>query len=69
MSSSTTFELLGKPNVYDFKLSQRLSEVVRIISIEQCSTLTTSVIYWSEFLATDPKVPGLIPGATRFSEK
>jgi hypothetical protein len=24
---------------------------------------------WSEFLATDPEVPGSIPGATRFSEK
>jgi hypothetical protein len=24
---------------------------------------------WSEFLVTDPKVPGSIPGATRFSEK
>jgi hypothetical protein len=23
----------------------------------------------SEFLATDPEVPGLIPGASRFSEK
>jgi hypothetical protein len=26
-------------------------------------------IYTSEFLATDPEVPGSIPGATRFSEK
>jgi hypothetical protein len=25
--------------------------------------------YWSEFLATDPEVPGSIPGATRFPEK
>jgi hypothetical protein len=30
---------------------------------------TASVILWSEFLATDPDVPGWIPGATRFSEK
>jgi hypothetical protein len=30
---------------------------------------TASVVWWSEFLATDPEVPGLIPGATRFSEK
>jgi hypothetical protein len=30
---------------------------------------TTSVIYWSEFLATDPEVPGSIPGPTTFSEK
>jgi hypothetical protein len=28
-----------------------------------------SVVLWSEFLATDPEVPGSIPGATRFSEK
>jgi len=26
------------------------------------------VVYWSEFLATDAEVSGLIPGATRFSE-
>jgi hypothetical protein len=31
--------------------------------------LTASVVYWSEFLATDPEVAGSIPGATRFSEK
>jgi hypothetical protein len=31
--------------------------------------ITSSVVYWSEFLATDPEVPGWIPGATRFSEK
>jgi hypothetical protein len=30
---------------------------------------TASVVYWSEFLATVPEVPGSIPGATRFSEK
>jgi hypothetical protein len=24
---------------------------------------------WLEFFATDPEVPGSIPGATRFSEK
>jgi hypothetical protein len=28
-----------------------------------------SVVYWSEFLATDPEIPDSIPGATRFSEK
>jgi hypothetical protein len=27
------------------------------------------VVYWSEFLATDPEDPGSIPGATKFSEK
>jgi hypothetical protein len=29
---------------------------------------TASVVYWSEFLAADPEVPGSIPGAARFSE-
>jgi hypothetical protein len=30
---------------------------------------TSSVVQWSEFLATDPENPGSIPDATRFSEK
>jgi hypothetical protein len=30
---------------------------------------TASVVYWSEFLATDPEVLGSITGASRFSEK
>jgi hypothetical protein len=30
---------------------------------------TASVVQCSEFLATDPEVPGSIPGATRISEK
>jgi hypothetical protein len=30
---------------------------------------TASVVYWSEFLAIDPKVLGSIPGASRFSER
>ena len=29
---------------------------------------TASMVYWSEFLATDTEVPGSIPGAIRFSE-
>jgi hypothetical protein len=28
-----------------------------------------SVILWTEFLATDPEIPGSIPGATKFSER
>jgi hypothetical protein len=31
--------------------------------------MTAPVVYWSEFLATDPEVPDSIPGAARFSEK
>jgi hypothetical protein len=27
------------------------------------------ILKWSEFLPTDPEIPGSIPGATRFSEK
>jgi hypothetical protein len=30
--------------------------------------MTASVVYWSEFLAADPVVPGSIPGVARFSE-
>jgi hypothetical protein len=29
---------------------------------------TASVVYWSEFLPTDPEILGLIPGATKFPE-
>jgi hypothetical protein len=31
--------------------------------------ITASVVLCSEFLATDPEVPGSIPGTTRFSEQ
>jgi hypothetical protein len=31
--------------------------------------LATSMVWWSEFLATDTEILGSIPGATRFSEK
>jgi hypothetical protein len=27
---------------------------------------TASVVWWTEFLATDPEIPGSIPGATDF---
>jgi hypothetical protein len=33
------------------------------------SSMTASVVYWTEFLATDLEVLDSIPGATRFSEK
>jgi hypothetical protein len=42
------------------------------LSISQRIVANTSyyfVVYWSEFLATDPEIPGSIPGASRFSEK
>jgi hypothetical protein len=32
------------------------------------SSLTASVVYWPEFMAANPEVPGSIPGTTRFSE-
>jgi hypothetical protein len=38
-----------------------------VVSVLKQET-TASVVYWSEFLATDPEVPGSLPGATRFSE-
>jgi hypothetical protein len=37
--------------------------------IRQEGRWTASVVYWSEFLAADPEVPGSIPNAIRFSEK
>jgi hypothetical protein len=38
--------------------------------ISKCLTqlLTAFVVWWSEFLAANPGVPGSILGATRFSE-
>jgi hypothetical protein len=27
------------------------------------------LVYWSEFLTTDPEIPGSFPGVSRFSEK
>jgi hypothetical protein len=42
--------------------------VTRLFYENQDSYWTTSVVYWSEFLAADPEVPSSIPGATRFSE-
>jgi hypothetical protein len=38
-------------------------------SSSSSSSSTASAVYWSEFLATDPEVPGSVPGATRFSQK
>jgi hypothetical protein len=39
-----------------------------LFSIWNTEETTASVVYWSEFMATDTEVPGSIPGATRFSE-
>jgi hypothetical protein len=47
-------------------------EPIYVSTTERCNICldkTASVVYESEFLATDPEVPGSIPGATRFSEK
>jgi hypothetical protein len=33
------------------------------------NVLTACMVQWSEFLATDPEIPGSITGATRFPEK
>jgi hypothetical protein len=30
------------------------------------SRMTASVVWWSDFLAANPEVPGSIPGTTRF---
>jgi hypothetical protein len=44
-------------------LSRRKSKEAVAIHIA-----TASVVQWSEFLATGPEVPGMIPGVTSFSE-
>jgi hypothetical protein len=51
-----TFPVLGSEANLD------ISDFIQVI-------LTASVVEWSEFLATDPEVPGSVHGATRFSEK
>jgi hypothetical protein len=40
-----------------------------LFTVGSVRRVTASVVWWSEFLATDPEVPGSIHGATRFSEK
>jgi hypothetical protein len=50
---------------------KKYSEIKEVnVSITQgyIIPLTSSVAYWSEFLATDSEVLGSIPGATRFPE-
>jgi hypothetical protein len=32
-------------------------------------SVAASVVWWSEFLATDPEIPCSIPGSTKFCEK
>jgi hypothetical protein len=39
------------------------------VSTRVSKLVTASVVQRSEFLATDPEVPGSIPSATRLSEK
>jgi hypothetical protein len=50
--------------------SMRSSDTIFIrLVLLMFKCLTASMVKWSEFLPTDSKVPGSIPGATRFSEK
>jgi hypothetical protein len=56
--------------IYEVRLEMGSGSVTHLlIFIKIGSDMTASVVLWSEFLATDPEVPGSIPGATRFSEK
>jgi hypothetical protein len=44
--------------------------LARLIYLAQHNVdMTASVVWWSEFLATDPEDPGSTHGATAFSEK
>jgi hypothetical protein len=44
-------------------------KIAKLSPLPNYKIRTASVVWWSEFLATDPVVPGSIPDATRFSEK
>jgi hypothetical protein len=52
-------------------MHMRITAVLVNLAFSSCRMflMTASVICWSQFLATDPEVPGSIPRATRFSEK
>jgi hypothetical protein len=41
----------------------------QLLNFPYLKPVTAPVVLQSEFLATDPEVPGSIPGATRFPEK
>jgi hypothetical protein len=41
---------------------------ISVIFGKRVATWTTSVVEWSAFLVANLEVPGLIPGATRFSK-
>jgi hypothetical protein len=49
-----------------YRRSQERNNIVDNMNMEVAAA---SVVQWSEFLATAPEISGLIPGATRFSEK
>jgi hypothetical protein len=79
-SERLTASAMAGPTLYHFLKSLiRLKNLLRVkrllnrhliflllSSLGGCATV--SVFQWSEFLATDPEVPGSIPDATRFSE-
>jgi hypothetical protein len=49
----------------ELKVSHR-----RDMSVETGSEFVTApVVWWSQFLAVGPEVPGSLPGDTRFAEK
>jgi hypothetical protein len=48
---------------------EKLKVKVDHVNITGHNSMYLSVALQSEFLATDPEVPGSIPGATTFSEK
>jgi hypothetical protein len=49
------------------QMSQLLFIIVTLL-FSALGPAAASMVQLSEFLATDPEVPGSIPGATRFSE-
>jgi hypothetical protein len=69
---ATLLPLHGNGCVSDFKiiaLSRYATIICRFPLNEYNLRETASVVFWSEFLATDPVILGSISGATTFSEK
>jgi hypothetical protein len=45
------------------------SKILYEFLFHACYMQTAFVVWWAEFLTTEPEVPGSIPGTTRFPEK
>jgi hypothetical protein len=63
-----TVSSVTKKNFHQIHRKSAVSVESRWIGL-RLPTLTASVVYWSQFLATDPEIPVSIPAAIIFSEQ